>query len=40
MIKFIALLYIMSDKNDIISKVYYDLSGYGSIEQTTKNAKK
>lgn len=30
----------MSDKNDIISKVYYDLSGYGSIEQTTKDAKK
>ena len=29
----------MSNKNEIISKVYYDLSGYGSMNETTKDAK-
>jgi hypothetical protein len=30
----------MSSKNDIISKVYYDEAGYGSIESTLADAKK
>ncbi|MFM7988342.1 MAG: hypothetical protein ACKPKO_54425 [Candidatus Fonsibacter sp.] len=29
----------MSNKNEITSKVYYDLSGYGSMNETTKDAK-
>ncbi|MFM7982037.1 MAG: hypothetical protein ACKPKO_22230 [Candidatus Fonsibacter sp.] len=29
----------MSNKNEIISKVYYDLCGYGSMNETTKDAK-
>ncbi|MFM7979590.1 MAG: hypothetical protein ACKPKO_09775, partial [Candidatus Fonsibacter sp.] len=29
----------MSNKNDIISKGYYYLSGYGSMNETTKYAK-
>ena len=27
-------------KSDIIEKVYYDLSGYGSIQNTLKEARK
>ena len=30
----------MSDKNNIISKVYYDKSGYGSIKTTLDDARK
>jgi CheY-like chemotaxis protein len=30
----------MSDKNTIISKVYYDKSGYGSIKNTLDDARK
>ena len=29
----------MSNKNEIISKVYHDLSGYGSMNETAKDAK-
>jgi len=30
----------MSNKNDIISKIYFDKSGYGSIKTTFEDAKK
>ena len=30
----------MSDKNKIISDIYYDRSGYGSIKTTFEDAKK
>ena len=29
----------MANKNAIISKVHYDLNGYGSMNETTKDAK-
>ena len=29
-----------TNKNDIISKIYYDPSGYGSIQNTWKDAHK
>ena len=29
----------MSDKDDIISEVYFDPAGYGSINQTLQDAK-
>jgi hypothetical protein len=30
----------MSNKNDVISKIYFDESGYGSIKTTFEDAKK
>ena len=30
----------MSNKNDVISKIYYDKSGYGSIKTTFEDARK
>lgn len=30
----------MSNKNDVISKIYFDKSGYGSIKTTFEDAKK
>ena len=30
----------MSNKNDVISKIYYDKSGYGSIKTTIDDARK
>ena len=29
----------MAAKNAVISKIYYNLSGYGSMNETTKDAK-
>ena len=32
------LIFMSNNKNDIISKIYYDPSGYGSIQKTWKDA--